>query len=107
VNLDYSSPASERMIQLARPESIDWIEFTVSSYLFGKVLPMNKYVPFTYNPEKSIEVLNITEVFFQNYPSVKERIEELSWIYQIIGKTVPHTIENLWSGLNETTRSDN
>lgn len=59
---------------------------------------MSKYRPFIYNPEKSVEVLHATDAFFEKHPDIQKRIEELGWIYQSIGKTVPHTTENFWSG---------
>lgn len=59
---------------------------------------MIKYPPFIYEPERSIEVLNETEIFFQNNPSIINKITELGWVYQSIGKAIPHTTENFWSG---------
>jgi hypothetical protein len=59
---------------------------------------MNKHLPFIYSPEKSIEVLHTTEAFFEKNPDIQKRIEELGWIYQDIGKTIPQTMENVWSG---------
>ena len=59
---------------------------------------MNKYIPFTYGPEKSTEVLSRTEVYFEKTPSVLKKITDLKWVYQSIGKTIPHTTENLFSG---------
>jgi hypothetical protein len=59
---------------------------------------MSKYSSFIYNPNKSIEVLHATEAFFDNHPDIQKRIEELVWIYHSIGKTLPHTTENFWSG---------
>ena len=59
---------------------------------------MTKYSPFIYEPERSIEVLKKTEIFFQDNPSVIQKITNLGWVYQSIGKTIPHTTENFWSG---------
>ncbi|MFH1982256.1 MAG: hypothetical protein ABIL58_10445 [Pseudomonadota bacterium] len=59
---------------------------------------MTKYSPFIYEPERSIEVLKKTEIFFQDNPSIIQKISNLGWVYQSIGKTIPHTTENFWSG---------
>jgi len=57
-----------------------------------------KYPPFIYAPDKSIEVLATTESFFEANPDVKKRITDLGLAYHSIGKTVPQTKENFWSG---------
>lgn len=57
-----------------------------------------KYVPFIYEPDKSIEVLKATEAFFVDYPEKKARIIDLGWAYHSIGRIVPQTLENFWSG---------
>lgn len=54
--------------------------------------------PLIYNPEKSIEVLGKTEAFLQKNPGIKKRIQEFSWVYHSIGKIIPQTTENFWSG---------
>lgn len=59
---------------------------------------MKKQLPFIYTPEKSTEVLESTEAYFENNPDVINKIIDLKWIYQSIGKTIPHTSENLFSG---------
>ena len=59
---------------------------------------MTKYSPFIYEPERSIEVLKETETFFQNNPPIIIKIKDLGWVYQSIGKTIPHTTENMFSG---------
>lgn len=59
---------------------------------------MSKHPPFIYTPEKSIEVLQATEAFFESRPDIQKRIEKLGWVYHSTGKTVPHTTENFWSG---------
>lgn len=56
------------------------------------------YLPFIYEPGKSIEVLHSTEAYFESNPSVLKKIIDLKWLYQSIGKTIPHTTENLFSG---------
>ena len=59
---------------------------------------MNNYFPFIYKPEKSITVLKQTEDYFEKNPDTIRKIKELSWICDSIGKTVPQTTENFWSG---------
>jgi hypothetical protein len=59
---------------------------------------MKKFLPFIYEPGKSIDVLNSTEAYFEKNPSVLKKIIDLRWLYQSIGKTIPHTTENLFSG---------
>lgn len=59
---------------------------------------MKKHLPFIYAPEKSTEVLERTETYFENNPDVLNKITDLKWIYQSIGKTIPQTSENLFSG---------
>lgn len=59
---------------------------------------MSSYAPYIYSPEKSIEVLKETETFFRKNTSLKTKIEELGWVYESIGKTIPQTTENFWSG---------
>ena len=57
-----------------------------------------KLFPYTYEPEKSIDVYRETDFFLKNRPEIKRRIEELGWIYQTIGMIIPHNLKNLWSG---------
>ncbi|WP_167631640.1 hypothetical protein [Mariprofundus ferrooxydans] len=57
-----------------------------------------KYPPFIYEPDKSIGALAATESFFEECPDKKELITDLGWAYHSIGKTVPQTMENFWSG---------
>lgn len=57
-----------------------------------------KFSPYIYEPDKSIEVYRETEKYFEANPDVKQRIEELGWIYHTVGMIVPHNFENLRSG---------
>ena len=57
-----------------------------------------KFLPYNYEPDKSIEVYRQTEKFFELNPNVKKRIEELGWIYHTVGQIVPQNLENFWSG---------
>ena len=59
---------------------------------------MNNYLPFIYEPEKSIAVFKKTEDFFKKNPDIKRKIKELGCVYDSIGNTVPQTTENFWSG---------
>ncbi len=45
-----------------------------------------KFAPFIYEPDKSIEVHKKNEKFFEANADIKQRIEELGWIYKTIGK---------------------
>lgn len=57
-----------------------------------------KFLPYTYEPDKSIEVYRQTEKYFEDNPEIKERVEELGWIYHTVGMIIPQNLENLWSG---------
>jgi len=57
-----------------------------------------KFWPYTYEPDKSIEVYKQTEKHFNENPEVKKQIEELGWIYHTIGIIIPQNFENFWSG---------
>jgi len=57
-----------------------------------------KFWPYTYEPDKSIEVYKQTEKHFNENPEVKKQIEELGWTYHTIGMIIPQNFENLWSG---------
>ncbi|WKZ71124.1 MAG: hypothetical protein QY331_07650 [Melioribacteraceae bacterium] len=59
---------------------------------------MIKLFPYIYEPEKSLEVLQQTEKYFIEKPDIKNKIEELGWVYHSIGKSIPQTTENFWSG---------
>lgn len=59
---------------------------------------MPHYSPYIYTPKKSIEVLKCSEEYIDTQPAFKERISELGWCYQSVGKMIPHTTENFWSG---------
>lgn len=59
---------------------------------------MSNYPPFVYEPEKSIEVNKKTDLFLQKNVDIKKKIEDLGWIYFSVGKTIPQTTENFWSG---------
>lgn len=54
--------------------------------------------PYIYAPDKSIGVCKKTEVYFNNNPELKNRIEELGWIYHTISIIIPQNLENFWSG---------
>lgn len=57
-----------------------------------------KFSPYIYEPDKSIEVYKQTEKYFEENPEIKNRIEELGWIYHTVGMIIPQNFENLWSG---------
>lgn len=59
---------------------------------------MKKYLPLIYETEKSIEVVGDTDIFFNANPEIKDKYEKLSWAYQSVGKMIPQTTENFWSG---------
>lgn len=54
--------------------------------------------PYIYEPDKSIEVNNLTNAFLTENPAIKEKIETLGWIYHEVGLIIPQTMENFWSG---------
>ncbi len=57
-----------------------------------------KFTPYTYEPNKSIEVYHTTEKYFEDNPETKAKIEELGWVYHTVGMIIPQNMENLWSG---------
>lgn len=57
-----------------------------------------KFSPYIYEPDRSIEVYRETEKFFESNPEIKQRLEELGWIYHTVGMIIPQNFENLWSG---------
>lgn len=59
-----------------------------------------KFWPYIYEPDKSVEVYRLTEKYFEDNPEIKERIEDLGWIYHTVGMILPQNIENFWSGHN-------
>lgn len=59
---------------------------------------MSKYSPHVYEPDKSIEVFKKTEHFLEKNKDLKDKVKELGWVYYNIGKTIPQTTENFWSG---------
>jgi hypothetical protein len=59
---------------------------------------MSKYPPFIYEPDRSIQVLDVSGQYLEEHSELKERIANLGWCYQSIGKAIPHTMEHLWSG---------
>lgn len=59
---------------------------------------MTKYHPYTYETGKSIEVYKRTELFLNNNPDLKIKVEELGWVYYGMGNVIPQTTENFWSG---------
>lgn len=59
-----------------------------------------KFSPYIYEPDKSIEVYRKTDAYFEKNPEIKNRIEQLGWIYHTIGMIIPHNLDNFWSGHN-------
>lgn len=57
-----------------------------------------KILPYIYEPEKSIEVYNLTNTYLDYNPHIKEEIQTLGWIYHEVGLVIPQTNENFWSG---------
>lgn len=57
-----------------------------------------KFSPYIFEPDKSIDVYRKTENYFDKNIEIKNRIEELGWIYHTVGMIVPQNFENLWSG---------
>ena len=58
------------------------------------------FLPYIYEPDKSLEVYEKTQLYFQQNPAIKTRIEELGWIYHTVGMIIPQNFENFWSGHN-------
>jgi len=56
------------------------------------------FTPYSYQPEKSIEVYQKTEKFIQENSDIQKRISDLGWIYHITGMIIPQNFDNLFSG---------
>ncbi len=56
------------------------------------------FTPYLYEPDKSKEVYKKTEEFLTQNIEMKSNIEELGWIYHTVGKIIPQSTENFWSG---------
>lgn len=54
--------------------------------------------PFIYSPKHSIAVLEKSDQYLKDNPKIKTEIEELGRAYHSIGKSIPQTSENYWSG---------
>lgn len=57
-----------------------------------------KISPYIHEPQKSIEVLKKTENYLKENPEIKNKIEELGWIYHTVGMIIPQDMNNFWSG---------
>lgn len=58
-----------------------------------------KFLPYIYEPDKSIEVYRQTEKYCEENPEIKKRVEELGWIYHTVGMIIPQNLENFWSAI--------
>ena len=54
--------------------------------------------PYIIDNEKSIETYKNTLKYFEENPTVKDKIQELGIIYSSVGNSVPQTNINYWSG---------
>ncbi len=54
--------------------------------------------PFTYKPQRSIEVNQRTTAFLEANEGISDKIHDLTWIYHSISNIIPQTTENFWSG---------
>ncbi len=54
--------------------------------------------PFTYLPDRSIEILNKTQDYLENHLEIDNKIYDLSWIYHSLFNIIPTTTDNFWSG---------
>lgn len=59
---------------------------------------MNHYSPFIYEPAKSIEVFEASVKYLDINPHLRKKIFKLGWCYRSIGKAIPQTMENIFSG---------
>jgi len=57
-----------------------------------------KFSPYIYEPKKSMDVLKQSEYHLKTCPEIEEKITELGWALQFIGKVIPQTTDNMWSG---------
>lgn len=54
--------------------------------------------PLIYQPKKSIEVVELSELYLRENESIRSLVSNVSWSYFSISKSIPQTSENLWSG---------
>jgi len=59
---------------------------------------MTKLLPYIYNQQNSIDVFEKTNEFLESNSEIKTKIEKLGWVFHSIGKSIPQTKENFWSG---------
>lgn len=55
-------------------------------------------LPLIYNPDRSSQVCQATMEFLEARNSIHETLEESLWAYQSIGRSIPHTVETMFSG---------
>lgn len=56
--------------------------------------------PFIYEPDKSIKVYSETKEYLDNNTAIKEKIQEISWMYHSLHNVIPITTDSFWSGHN-------
>ena len=55
-------------------------------------------LPFTYTCDASFSVYKQTKQYLEIQPDIYRGLSELAWAYSSIGKVIPTTSENIWSG---------
>ena len=55
-------------------------------------------LPFTYTYEASLSVYNQSQQYLEAHPDTVDKLSRLAWAYASIGKVIPTTSENIWSG---------
>ncbi len=61
---------------------------------------MKKFLPFTYDPDTSINVYEKTNEYLESNKEISDKISELSWLYHSALDIIPTTIDSFWSGHN-------
>ncbi|MBD2093807.1 hypothetical protein H6F90_01390 [Trichocoleus sp. FACHB-591] len=55
-------------------------------------------LPFTYTCDVSLTVYEQSKQYLEEQSDIAKQLSELAWAYKSIGKVIPTTTENLWSG---------
>jgi hypothetical protein len=54
--------------------------------------------PFTFTFDASLEVYEQSKQYLEEHLEIASKLSELAWTYQSLGKVIPMTTENFWSG---------
>ncbi|MEA5554701.1 hypothetical protein VB713_27620 [Anabaena cylindrica UHCC 0172] len=55
-------------------------------------------LPFTFTFDASLEVYEQSKQYLEEHPEIAHKLSELAWTYHSLGKVIPMTTENMFSG---------